>query len=276
MSFQQQAIKSLLSAYKWTRSTGLLDNPFMERVFIWSYFLYKRYLEDSLASLLRRNPGLIGEGDILDIGANIGYTAVLFSKFLRAGSLVHAFEPDLGNFKSLGNNIRSYKLAEKVIPHQMAVGASPGFVELWINEDHRADHRIVTDKFRGAIKQESRTIKVPLISIDSFLEKDNKPRNVSFIKIDVQGYELGVCEGMQKTLLANPRAPVLFEHCPYSSKELGFEVDAVPKFFWERGYRLFRIASNGELSEFTEAELESDGVKNQSEHNYFDLLALKR
>ena len=53
-----------------------------------AYFAYKRF-EDPFAKLMAQRPELFEGGAIIDAGANIGYTSLLFAKRGR----VHAFEP---------------------------------------------------------------------------------------------------------------------------------------------------------------------------------------
>ena len=60
-----------------------------------------------------------------------------------------------------------------------------------------------------------------MVSIDSFLE--SKPGPVSFVKIDVQGYELAVCQGMQNTLRKNLDITIVLEYTPSAMRELGFD-----------------------------------------------------
>ena len=72
-----------------------------------------------------------------------------------------------------------------------------GTLRLWLNPRHHGDHRIATDALVGD------TVEVPVVAIDSFVERENI-HPVRFIKIDVQGYEPAVCEGMGRVLAANP------------------------------------------------------------------------
>ena len=76
-------------------------------------------------------------------------------------------------------------------------------------------------------------VSAPLVSIDSFLE--SRPGSVSFVKIDVQGYELAVCQGMQATLRQNPDISIVLEFMLAAMRELGFDPSHVIGFFIERG-----------------------------------------
>src|ERR1700750_2414824 len=72
--------RAVTRLYTLARKSDLLDTRVGRKLFTASYFLYKRYLEDPFATLIKKNPGLFRNGDILDIGANIGYTAALFAE----------------------------------------------------------------------------------------------------------------------------------------------------------------------------------------------------
>ena len=89
-------------------------------------------------------------------------------------------------------------------------------------------------------------IVVPQASIDRFL--DEHPMPISVIKIDVQGFELAVCNGMSATLGANPDASVILEYMPQAMRELGFEPTQLLEFFAERGFTLYCIGPKGTLS----------------------------
>jgi len=69
--------------------------------------------------------------------------------------------------------------------------------------------------------------------------------HISFIKIDVQGYELAVCEGMQETLSRFPDVTVAFEFAPEGMRELGFDPAALLRFFRAAGFRLRILTRRG-------------------------------
>ena len=133
--------------------------------------------------------------------------------------------------------IRRKKLSASIEARNLAIGKGDGHVEFWHNKEHSADHRVVTKKFRALRSDTIETSTVAMTSVDAFITSHNL-RNVSFIKIDVQGYELGVCEGMQQTLERFPGLRVCFEYSPEGLVELGFEPEKVLEFFRIRNYRI--------------------------------------
>jgi FkbM family methyltransferase len=235
----------LLSAYSLVKRSGFLETSLGRRLFKSAYFIYKRYFEDDLEDLVRAFPSLVRGGNILDIGANIGYTATVLARAIAPGEKVYAFEPEPSNFRILEQTALQPKSSGKIVPLQLAVGAENGTINLWINDRHHADHRVVTEQF-GSAHPRSKQVSVSLVSIDSFLE--SKPGRVSFAKIDVQGYELAVCQGMQETLRQNPDVTVVLEFMPSAMRELGFEPSRLIDFFVERDFKIYCVHPQGKLS----------------------------
>ena len=89
----------LLIAYSLVKRSGFLRTSLGRRLFKSAYFLYKRYIEDDLHDLVRSFPALVGAGNILDIGANIGYTAAVLA---RAAEPVARSMPSNRNLSTSG------------------------------------------------------------------------------------------------------------------------------------------------------------------------------
>jgi FkbM family methyltransferase len=258
-------------AYNLARSAGLFEITLFKRLFLSLYFLYKRWYEDPFWALIRRSPQLFSDGDILDIGANIGYTACVFAAARKAPAKVFAFEPDLVSFSTLGEIVRRKNLGGAVEIFNMAVGNADGTLEFWHNEAHSADHRVVTDKFKASRPAGEEITTVAVTSVDNFVAERNL-LNISFIKIDVQGYELAVCEGMRKTLERFPSVPIAFEYAPDGMRELGFAPEALLDFFRSAGYQLYILTRSG-----TKLASDNRTIDVAVERTgYVDLLCLKK
>ncbi len=224
-------------AYNLARAAKIFELPGARHAFLFSYFLYKRWYEDPFWALVKRSPELFSSGDILDIGANIGYTARVFAEARKPPAKIYAFEPDLASFTTLVEVIRKENLEDAVEIFNMAVGSADGSLELWHNEEHSADHRIVTEQFKASRPAGEKITTVAVTSVDQFIAKRNL-QNISFTKIDVQGYELAVCEGMRQTLDRFPGMCIALEYAPDAMRELGFEPRALLGFFRSQGYQL--------------------------------------
>lgn len=215
--------RGLVAMYRAANRSGLLDSRVAEVAFQRSYFLYKRLVEDPFARLVSSRPELFAGGDILDVGANIGYTATLFAGAVEAPYRVHAFEPEARNFRWLGRAIERNGVEARVLAHRAAVGAREGTIELWHNDGHHADHRVATDQLRATVT--GRVDQVPITTIDAHVAAGGWAP-VSFVKIDVQGFEPEVLRGMRETLARNPGVHVAVEVMPAGIAELGFDPDA--------------------------------------------------
>lgn len=232
----------LLKTYAVSKTKGILKNPFTQKLYTSAYFLYKRFLEDPFYTLVKHYPELFQQGHILDIGAYIGYNARLFSRVVSPGFQIFPFEPDRENFRQLEKTCISSK---SIIPIRYAVGAKSGSVDLWRNPVHPGDHRIATAKFIKNQKPGGSMIdKVPVTTIDAFARKRNV-FPISFIKIDVQGYELPVCLGMRRTLELNLHALVAIEYSPADLGKLGFDPLKLLSFWKRRDYIGYELTLKG-------------------------------
>jgi FkbM family methyltransferase len=126
----------------------------------------------------------------IDIGANIGFYAVIIAKAGLIDNVI-AFEPDERNIKRLRENILLNELEDTIQVHQFAAGSEAG--ELTFHpgpENSTGQSKIAADG----------EISVPVVAIDDFLSLHNSRIGV---KIDVEGFELEVLTGMERTLRDN-------------------------------------------------------------------------
>ena len=248
MSLRGLVVEGLHSAYGLVNRLGVLDNAVLGDLFVRAYFAYKR-LGDPFAALVRRRPDLFRTGHILDVGANTGYTASVFARGLAPGFRVFAFEHERQNFERLVRTMRRLGLADRVEAVHAAVGAADGTVGLWRDVRHPAGHRITTDAFRAG-RGVTASDTVPLRSLDGFVRERGIAGAVGFVKIDVEGYEPPVCEGMAATVAANPRLVAAVEYSPWAMNQMGFRPELVVDFFQTRGFVIHVLHENGDLEVF--------------------------
>lgn len=134
----------------------------------------------------------------LDIGSNIGYYVCLESNAIGNNGKVISIEPSPINFKYLKKNIELQNISNIEI-HNFACGNENGEIEFLVS-DRSNWSRVATDKFvdvpPDTILQK---IKIPMRTVDSFIEEKSLPK-LDFIRMDVEGYEVNIVEGMQQTL----------------------------------------------------------------------------
>jgi FkbM family methyltransferase len=148
-------------------------------------FLAERHL---LLRLLR--PGM----RVADVGANIGYYALLFARAVGPEGAVVCCEPEPDNLVELQRALSGNALANvRVLP--VAVGNADGEAFLAPGVNGRVS--------ANGGPPPPGTVAVPLRRLDTLL-----PQGVDFLKIDVEGYEGKVLDGAERLL--REHRPVLF------------------------------------------------------------------
>ncbi len=180
---------------------------------------------------------------VLDIGANIGYPSLLFSKLVGEGGKVIAFEPDKNNIQMLGKNIKANN-CKNIIVVPMAVSDHTGVGTLYISDFHSGDHRIYD------IEGEKRkTLNIDTIRLDDYFKSGSK---IDFIQMDVQGSEELVFKGMKRLLNENKGIRILLEFWPEGLRKIGSSPVNFLKMMGQLGFQLAYINKNdGEVSKIS-------------------------
>ncbi|MES2142200.1 MAG: FkbM family methyltransferase [Pseudomonadota bacterium] len=133
---------------------------------------------------------------VLDLGANIGLTAIALANICKKGKII-AIEPMSYTFNLLKNNIKNSRI-KNIFAHNFGVGNKECQVMMQSHGDFLAGAFIV-DSYQQANKKCISSKEVPIKPLDSIFEKLEIER-VDFIKMDLEGYELFALEGAKKLL----------------------------------------------------------------------------
>lgn len=170
---------------------------------------YEPELQSAIWELTK--PGMI----VYDVGANIGFTSLLFA--LRAGSTGHifSFEALPSNVNRLKYNIALNKFQGRDSVIHGAVQDRSGKVDFLVGPSHGTG-KIVGSLGRSTMDYQGR-IQIPGVSIDDFIFQDGNDMP-DIIKIDIEGGELLALQGMQR-LLEHHRPILMLEiHGPEAAK----------------------------------------------------------
>ncbi len=145
---------------------------------------------------------------IYDIGANVGNTVKVFNK-LFSNSTIHTFEPNPDVFAKLKKNC-------KAIPNtyfnNVGVGNTSGILKLnrHINSgatSFKDPNNTTNPTYKEKIIDQ---IEVPVITLNEYFET-SKTTSIDLMKIDVEGFEMEVLNGISDNLLKNHVKIIMIE-----------------------------------------------------------------
>ena len=146
----------------------------------------------------------VKEGEsVLDIGANIGYYALMEARLVGPHGKVYAVEPVPYNMQSLERNIglNDYSNIETF---QQAIGQYDGMLPLYISDHPNWCSFYPSGNVLGQVD-------VAVSSLDTFLKDKRQP---SMIRMDVEGYEYEIANGMHSLFESNVPLRLLVEFHP--------------------------------------------------------------
>ncbi len=132
----------------------------------------------------------------LDIGANIGYYVTLESKMIGDEGKIIAIEPSPLNFDYLKRNMM-LQTTKNIEVFNFAAGDKIGQINFVMDENESNSGRVISDD--EAKKWSGPVTKLPVKTIDSFLE-EIKIDKIDFLRMDVEGYEYHIFQGMKNTI----------------------------------------------------------------------------
>jgi len=194
---------------------------------------YEPYLTELMLSKIK-------VGDVvLDIGANIGYYAVLFADKVGKKGKVIAIEPDPINFEILQKNIKENKLFN-VVAVQAAAGNENKKMKIFESKENFGDHRMWEETLRPAGTSLDREAKPVFCRKLDDLLKELEYQKIDFIKMDVQGFESLVIEGGEKIIEKN-KPTIFFEYWPWGNKKAGSDIKKMMEFFRKIYKKIFWV-----------------------------------
>lgn len=184
----------------------------------------------------------LGDGDLIDVGANIGVvTALLGHQW--PDRRIHAFEPGPSTFKSLERTIQ-INYFSNIIANNLAVSDEPGKIVFDTRPHSRATARLIRPDSSTSAVSSGTTTTVPATSLDHYV-RERGIDSISLLKVDVEGYEPLVFKG-SGGLLSNQAIEIIyFEVCPPLLRRAGFSPRTPGEFLVDHGYDLFTFSPAG-------------------------------
>jgi FkbM family methyltransferase len=212
----------------------------------------ERWMLTLLRSVLARRPGTF-----IDVGVNLGQT-LLKVKLIDPGRRYCGFEPNPQAYQYTSALVRQNGFANCRL-YPIGLAASADIAMLFSKADADPSASIVAG-FRPPARY-SQSHPVAVFAGDTFAREFGN--EVAAVKIDVEGGELDVLQGLQATV-TRYRPVILceilpvFEHASETGRFRLRRQREVESLLSQWQYRIFRIHLDGTLSELDEIEAHAD------------------
>jgi FkbM family methyltransferase len=164
---------------------------------------------------------------VVDVGANIGYNTLHAARRAGPRGRVVAIEPTPDNLAVLRRNVAAAGL-DNVVIEAVAAGAAAGSRDLFVRGAVSAVNSFFPQSCYASVTD---VLPVPVLPVDDLVAA------ADLVKIDVEGAELDVLEGMPRVLRA-PQLVLIVEWHPLLQQLAGYAPDALPLWLLARGFSL--------------------------------------
>jgi len=189
---------------------------------------------------------IIKPGDIcIDIGANYGYYSLLMSSLTGNNGRTIAVEPNPYVFSLLAATSSVH--SSSIEPVQVALSDVSGYTTLIIPDNFYGDASIVERKDKPRLARSRVDVKTQ--TLDELSVQLALPR-IDVVKMDVEGAEPQVFNGMIETIAKNNGLRVLIEYSPY----LYNDAKSFTEFLF-RHFEVSRIKDVDNMIALTEADI---------------------
>lgn len=201
-------------------------------------FTYTRFKNKNDLHEIELLKQLIKPGDhVLDIGANIGFYALIISNLVGEKGKVYCFEPDKTNFNYL---VKNTKGIENIKLFNLAVSDKEEVIKVYKSKLLNVDHRTYPVNNYDSVEE------INAKSIDLMLGKEIE--KIDLIKIDIQGFELTAFTGMENLLSKQNNIKIIAEYWPHGFKRAGTSAIEFYDFFDKLNYQ-FKLIDTGKTTE---------------------------
>lgn len=181
---------------------------------------------------------------VLDLGANIGYYAIMEARKVGPHGKIYAIEPDPRNIEFLEKNIKLNCINNIFEFEQAAIS----------NKDDKSEFILSSKTNLSSFeleksKNDFQSVKVKTYDLGTYL-KDKK--RVDLIRMDIEGHEIEVFDSLikfSKEFKDHLPKKIIFEtHFPKYKKKKQYVTETFNKIF-EAGYKIKYLSSTNEPKE---------------------------
>ena len=180
---------------------------------------------------------------VVDIGANIGQTALEFHEALPEAA-IHSFEPVTASYRAGQQNTAMYPA---ITWHHLALGNTNGRIVFYSSGVSQTNK--ITNTAAPSSQQEGERNEVEVIRFDDFCAAD-RLEQIDLLKTDTEGHDLAVLEGAAEALARRRISYILCEVGFARADKNHSYFPAVAEYLEQFGYRLFSFYGLSGISHF--------------------------
>jgi FkbM family methyltransferase len=176
---------------------------------------------------------LVAGATFVDVGAHIGLLTLAGARAVGASGRVLAIEPVPLSFELLQRALTINGLAERVEVKCQAVGAHRARCKFFVRDvlGHSSLSQV-------ELAADGNEIEVSVAPLDELVRPSER---IDVVKIDVEGAELAVLEGMTRVITENPELSIIAEFGPSHLKSADVAPEKWLSAFQSRGFDAFVI-----------------------------------
>ncbi len=160
---------------------------------------------------------VVKPGDtVLDIGANVGYYALLERRLMRGKGLVVAIEPSPTNYQQLCANIQLNGADKQIVPINAAAAERDGEGELHLSRLSNV-HSLIASQVPRPL---GKSVRIPTLSLATLAKRFGP---IALLRMDIEGYEYAVLRSLVALNQTQRFLPsILFELHPPKYRQADF------------------------------------------------------
>lgn len=179
-------------------------------------------------------PGMTG----IDLGANIGYYALMEAQLIGEEGKIYAIEPAPANIDLLKRNIKANGFEKRFVISQYLVGDR--------NEVGKLEISALSNRHSVSLDGRGDFIEVPMITLDSFMERNAlAAKDIDFLRMDIEGYEVIAFQGMKQLMASGTPLKIFIEFHPGWYAKWGWTFEQFLDYLESFGFKLRSLAFKG-------------------------------
>lgn len=223
--------------------------------------------EADIAAVLERV--LLPGECFVDIGANNGIHSLRAARRVGPEGVVVAFEPQARLAQLVRRGASANLWIDRMHVRRMAIGAHEGVVQLG-TFDHLTGSATLT--FNSLVTGHEEVPIAPLPqALAAIAQEIGRSVDPDVIKIDAEGFEYNIWDGMRDWAKAKERLTIVLEYSPVSYQDMGRDARQLLREFQDCGFDIDRLQPGGVITPMQADDLDAMAVQRAQ----FDLLLHK-